>query len=267
MKIYGVLAGKGELPKILKNYVKEKIVFAFIDIPASFSLEEEEHITASIGEVSKIINFFIQHKVTDIVIAGAVTKPNFKNLKTDFKGKILLAKILKNKILGDNNLLSTIITYLEKNNFTVVAINQIVANLHLKKGFNNKIKFKNNLKTDIELAQNIIKTLSKYDVGQATIVQYGRVIGIEGQEGTDNLIKRCRDYVEDNSNKPAFLLKIKKDKQDKRVDLPTIGIKTIKNLLLSNIKGIIIDSSNVIVLEKETLCAYAEKNDIFIYGI
>ena len=74
---------------------------------------KSKHILASIGQVGKILSFFKAHNVTHIILAGGVKKPNFQHLKVDLKGGILLTKILKNKFLGDNSLLTTIIRYIE----------------------------------------------------------------------------------------------------------------------------------------------------------
>lgn len=268
-KKIAVIAGTGKLPLLIEEYcIKNNIdcIFAFINTKPDFNIKSE-YITASIGQVSKILSFFSKHSASHVILAGGVKKPNFQNVRVDFKGGILLAKILKNKLLGDNSLLTTIITYIESFNYTILSVDELLPNLHLSTGNNNNTKLYKNLASDIELGINVIKKLSKFDIGQAAIIQNSRVIALEAAEGTDNMIIRTKKYIEDNDKHPAILVKLKKTSQDRRVDLPTIGINTIKNLINSNIKGIVLDAHNTIVIDKSKLLKFADQNKIFIYGI
>ena len=268
-QVIGVLAGNGALPKLISEYCLKNNIrsyYAFIDIEPGFSLKQD-HIVTSIGKVGAILNFFKKSQVTHIILAGGVTKPNFHKLKVDFKGGILLSLILKNKLLGDNSLLTTIITYLEKFNYQIISVDDLLPNLHLSVGHNNNVGFNKKLTSNIDFGVELINNLSPFDVGQSVIIQNNRVIAIEAVEGTDNMIKRAKNLIDDNPHTPAILVKLKKTSQDKRVDLPTIGIKTIKNLLDSKIKGIILDAQNTIVIDKEKVTKFAEDNNIFIYGI
>ena len=268
-KIIGVLAGNGDLPELIAKNCHEnsiKSVFAFIDIKPNFKLDNP-YIITSIGQVGKILKFFKKQQVTHIILAGGVKKPNFYKLKVDFRGSILLGKILKNKLLGDNALLTTIINYLEKFKYEIISVNKFLPNLHLSLGNNNDIEFNKKLNNDIEFGIELINNLSPFDVGQAVIIQNNRVIAIEAAEGTDKMIIRCKDLIDDNPNYPAILVKLKKVAQDNRVDLPTIGVETINNLIASNIRGIVLDAKNAIVINKEEVIRISEQNNIFIYGI
>ena len=57
-----------------------------------------------------------------------------------------------------------------------------------------------------------------------------------------------------------------KSKQDLRVDLPTIGLDTLKDCKKANIKGIVMKANQNIVLDKLDSLKYANKNNIFIYA-
>ena len=61
-----------------------------------------------------------------------------------------------------------------------------------------------------------------------------------------------------------FLLKFPKINQDSRIDLPTIGIKTLKKCVSLKLKGIVLKSNNNIFIEKNKLIKFANKNKIFI---
>ena len=270
-KILGVIAGNGSLPELLYKDAKNKsykMFFVFIDIEPSFFLEKDDYITIKIGQVGKALKFLKSKQVSKVTFAGGVKKPNFSNIRVDFAGARLLALILKNKLLGDNNLLSTIASYMEQKSLEVIAVNEIIKNIHFPKGFINKIKLnEKNLLKDIEFAKSVISNLSQFDIGQSIIVQHSRILGIEAAEGTDQLIKRCKEFTEDNNKYPSFLFKSAKEKQDKRMDLPTIGVSTIENLAMNKIDGLVIDSQNVLAIDKEEIIKKAEEKGVFIFGI
>ena len=62
----------------------------------------------------------------------------------------------------------------------------------------------------------------------------------------------------------GVLVKFPKKKQDIRVDLPTIGLKTIKQSKTAGLKGIVIKSKQHVFLDKNKCIKFANKNRIFI---
>ena len=106
---------------------------------------------------------------------------------------------------------------------------------------------------------------SKFDIGQSIIIQHGSVIGIEAAQGTDNLIKQSFPFLK--NVKDGVLVKMIKKNQDLRVDLPTIGLKTVKNLKKYSLKGIAYSSNKTIILNKIEVLNFCEKNKIFLFGL
>ena len=62
----------------------------------------------------------------------------------------------------------------------------------------------------------------------------------------------------------GMLIKFPKKKQDLRMDLPTIGLQTLKDCKRYGLKGIILKSKKNIILEKARFINFANKNRIFI---
>ena len=58
--------------------------------------------------------------------------------------------------------------------------------------------------------------------------------------------------------------KFPKKKQDIRVDLPTVGLKTFKQCKLAGLKGIVLRHKRNIFLDKKECIEYANKNKMFI---
>ena len=132
----------------------------------------------------------------------------------------------------------------------------------------NNIKINNVDKSSIKKGINIIKNLSKFDIGQSVIINNGFVLAIEGPEGTDSAIKRASYLKKKYSLKEkSILIKFPKTNQDLRVDLPTIGFKTIKNCIKANIKGIALKKNQNIFLDKSKIINITRKNNFFIISI
>ena len=62
----------------------------------------------------------------------------------------------------------------------------------------------------------------------------------------------------------GVLVKFPKKKQDLRVDLPTIGLKTLKQCKTAGLKGIVIKSKQNVFLDKNKCINFANKNKMFI---
>ena len=91
------------------------------------------------------------------------------------------------------------------------------------------------------------------------------ILGLEAAEGTDNLIKRCSRYKK--SKEKGIIIKLKKYNQDLKFDLPTIGLNTIKLIIKYNYEGIFIQKKYCLILDKQKVIDFANKNNIFIAGI
>jgi DUF1009 family protein len=119
---------------------------------------------------------------------------------------------------------------------------------------------------DIALAAKAIAALGALDVGQAAVAQQGRVLGIEAAEGTDALIARAALYRSEEGARPV-LVKLQKPEQERRVDLPTIGIKTVAQCADAGFAGIAIEAHATLVMGKAEVVAEADRRGLFVVAI
>ena len=145
----------------------------------------------------------------------------------------------------------------------IKTINSLTFNpeLHLKKGIYTKIKPNKKDNADIKKAINILNKLDKYNFSQGAVVRNRKALAIEGIDGTDGMLKKCKSKKNINS---GVLVKFPKKKQDLRIDLPTIGLKTLIQCKFSKIKGIVLKSKKHVFLDKEKCISFANKNKMFI---
>ncbi|WP_342271027.1 LpxI family protein [Candidatus Tisiphia endosymbiont of Parasteatoda lunata] len=261
--IVGIIAGNGLLPISLANsFIKQggQCYIAALEGEANPVLYQDfTHQFFKIGMVKPIIEYFRKYDVKNIILAGSVNRPNLRSIKVDLMGSRLLARILKQKFLGDDKLLGIVTDFLEEKGFKVVSSYEILRTNNDVMTIAVPSRIDN---TDIELGIKLLDSIGYLDVGQSVIVDNGYIIGIEAAEGTDNLIERC-SYLRKNSTGGVLIKMMKKD-QDTRIDIPTIGAKTISNLANYGYKGLAIQKDKVIILEIERTIELANECGLFI---
>ncbi len=269
-EILGIFAGRGSLPKILIEDCQKKdrkfVLFLLESEEYEIDYSEFNPIKLPYGAIDSFLQIARKNKVKEFVFIGAVNKPNFSEIKPDKKGAVLIAKILANKILGDDAVLKTVISFFEKEGFRIKKIDDLLDCVISQKGVLTTHKPNDDNLADIKIGIKAIKAFSDFDVGQSLIVAQRQIIAVEALEGTDQMIKRCSDLHFDYKDK-AILIKMKKRRQSKKVDLPTIGVETIHNCFASNIKGIAIQANSTLVLEKEKVIESANGLGLFLIVI
>ena len=115
---------------------------------------------------------------------------------------------------------------------------------------------------NLQKGLNSFKYIGRADIAQSLIVQNSIILGVEAAEGTDELIKRCLKYKKRGDK--GILIKFTKYNQNKILDIPVIGLKTVKNLLKYNYEGIYLETNKCIIIDKEKVIKFCNSNSIFI---
>ena len=257
----GLIFGETDFPKYIYKKIKDKKKYLIIDLTKKkLFRKDKDSFSVSIGQLGKIISILKQHNCKKVLLAGKVRKPNFSKLRLDFKGVYYIPRIIKKSKLGDVALLKEIIDIFKKERIQTISSTIFTPELNLSKG--NYSKFKPNLKDKIDI-KNAIKALNKsnqYSHTQGAISRNNIAI-LEKREGTQKMLKKMKKIK--NIIK-GVLVKFPKKKQDYRIDLPTIGLKTLKQCKMSGIKGIVLKHKRNIFLDKNQSIKYANKNKMFI---
>jgi len=259
----GLIFGDTDFPKeILKTVKKRKIKYLIIDLSKSKKFKNDrKSYSVSIGQFGKIINILMESKCKKVLFAGKVNKPNFSKLKLDFKGIYYIPRIIKASKLGDAAILKEIIKILAQNK--IKTENSLIFNpeLTLKKGIYSKVKPNKQDLLDIKKAIKTLNNLRQYNFSQGVVVRNKKVVSIEGKGGTKKMLEKSRSKKFRNQ---GVLVKFPKKKQDLRVDLPTIGLKTFKQSKTAGLKGIVIKGKQHVFLDKSKCIDFANKNKMFI---
>ena len=182
-------------------------------------------------------------------------------MKLDLKGLYYIPRIIKASKLGDAAILKEIIKILSQNNIKTKSSLTFNSELSLTKGNFSKIKPNKQDQLDIKKAVKSLNNLGQYNFSQGVVVRNKKVISIEGKGGTKKMLEKSRSKKFRNQ---GVLVKFPKKKQDLRIDLPTIGLKTLKQCKTAGLKGIVVKNKQHVFLDKRKCINFANKNRMFI---
>ena len=266
----GLIVGESSLPNyVINKLLKKNIEFLILDLTKSYIYKRYKNsYSLKITELGKAISILKKNNCKNVIFIGKVERPDISLLKFDTKALFYLPRLFSAFKKGDGNILKEIIKIFKENKLNVVNSMKFTPELIFKDKSINKLKINNTDKISISKGVKIIKSLSKFDIGQSVVINNGYVLAIEGPEGTDETIKRSlylsKKYKLKNK---SILIKFPKANQDLRIDLPTIGFDTIKNCIKANIKGIAVRRSQNIILDKDKIINLVKKNNFFIISI
>lgn len=251
-----LICGIGQLPEYILQNVDISCVIK-IDDGVENTLDTGTLPTSLIKytQVGKLLSFLKSNNADSIVFAGRVRRPVLSSLVPDRKGVLFLLKVLIMKNRGDDNLLSAVGRYFANQGVELLSIKDICPDLFLA-----TLPYPKRFEGSIKIGTQLLRDISSYDIAQSLVVNGRRVIAIEGFDGTDALIKRCKP------TEGSILIKLPKVTQSKMFDLPTIGLDTLQNMRDNNFIGIVI-SPLTIVLQKEAVFEFAKDSKIFISSI
>ena len=258
----GLIFGDTEFPKYILKKIKRKYKYLIIDLTKKniFKNDINSH-SVSIGQFGKIISILKNKKCKKVLFAGKVNKPNFKSIKLDFKGIYYMPKIIKSSKLGDAAILKQVIKILKENKIQTLKSNIFTPELSLSKGCYTKSKPDEIDKKDIDSASKALKKTGSFSHIQGVVSRNNKYVTIEGPGGTKKMLEKIK---RSSKKKEGVLVKYPQKKQDLRIDLPTIGLNTLKQCKKAGLKGIVLKHKMNIFLNKKQSIKFANKNRMFI---
>lgn len=263
-----LIAGGTALPAMIaqscRDQGKDIFIIALRGFTAPQWVEAYPHAWVKLGQIGKVLRLLERNRCTHVVMAGAVKRPSWSQVRPDWTGLKLLID-LKRKARGDDALLRYLGNFLESKGYQLVGADTFLPNSLMPEGTLTQIHPTDEDQKDIAYALPLLKTWAQNDQGQAIVVQQGLILGVEAIEGTDELIKRCGLYKREGRG--PILIKIKKPQQDRRLDMPTIGEETIIQLASAGFSGLAVEKGQSLFLNPLRAVKLAETHGIFIIGI
>ena len=263
-----ILAGGGDLVlSSIKSCKTQNINFFLIGIKEFYNTSVfSADAYLSLNTIGNIFSILCKEKIKYIIFIGNVNKPSLLRLRPNFKTFYYILLILFHYFRGDNALLSKIHSIFIRKGYKVLDVRKLLKKNIATDKNNNYKKFKKKITLDqITYYFNIAKRNGSLDKGQSVIVGKNKILLREDRKGTDDLILRYKFL--NNSDNFSLLVKICKPEQNIYFDLPTIGPKTINNIFLSGIKGIIVEKNNSLIVNPEETFKLINKYNLFYYAV
>lgn len=226
--------------------------------------------TIGIAEIGKTFKAFRKAGCEQVCFAGVVKRPDFQALKPDLKGLAILPRAIAAARKGDDALLTFLIGVFEEEGFEIVGADAAAGNLKASEGLlAGPAPSERDLK-DLDKAAHVALEIGRMDIGQGAIVADGLVLCVEAQEGTDEMLKRCATLPAEirgsETARLGVLVKRPKPQQERRIDLPAIGVATVEGAARAGLAGIGFEAGGALLVDADRVRARAEALGLFLYG-
>ena len=269
-----IIAGHGRLPVILS---KAAVTGGRLPVVFAISGEADAELYSDFtchpvrwGEIGKLFDLIKQHDCREVVMIGSVRKrPDFAAVRPDLGTVRLLPRIMKMMLGGDDSVLQGAAKIFRERGVELVTPLDLAPDLAMPAGQLTRRALDSSESENLERASEAARAIGKLDIGQAAVAVGGRVVALEGVEGTDGLLNRIAALREDGRlpKKGGTLVKCMKPNQDPRLDLPTIGPATAELAAAAGLSGVAAEAGRALLAGRsETIDAF-DKQRLFLIGI
>lgn len=271
----GLIAAGGVMPFAVADSLTTRginpVLFALRGACDPVRVERFRHHWISIGQLGKATKLFRAENCRDLVFIGTLVRPALSEIRLDWGTLRVLGRVWAAFRGGDDHLLSGIGKILEQDGFRMVGIKDVAPDLLMPEGCLTLKAPNENAAADIARGREVLRALSPFDIGQATVVIDGHVVGVEDIEGTDGLLARVARLRAEGRIRAGtargVLVKAPKSGQDLRFDLPTMGPRTVEGAAAAKLAGIAIVAGNTIVVEPQAVIETADAAGLFVTGL
>lgn len=269
----GIIAGLGQLPVEVAEAAQARGQGVYVIRLKGFeepALKPFPGQTIGIAELGKTFKALRKAGCEQVCFVGIVKRPDFSALKPDLKGVSLLPKAIAAARKGDDALLTFLIRTFESEGFEIVGADEAAGNLKGADGLLAGPPPTEEQMQDIEKAAHVALEIGRLDIGQGAIVADGLVLCVEAQEGTDEMLRRCARLPDEirgsETNRLGVLAKRPKPQQERRIDLPTIGVATIERAAAAGLAGVAFEAGGALIVEVDAVKDRADSLGLFLYG-
>ena len=259
----GLIAGNGALPLIFADalHALSCSVFAIAhegETDPRLAQKVADIAWIQIGQIGAIVPYFKKHGVCEILMAGGIPKTHILDAKRDEQAHALLNPLQEKQ---DDLMLRAFASACEKEGIQILSVIQMLPSLLAEEGDMTR-KLTNDEKEDIEWGWRKAKQVGALDIGQSIVVKEGVLLAVEAAEGTDAAILRGGLLGKEG----VRVVKCLKPHQDIRLDLPTVGPKTIQTMISVRASVLAIEAGATLLIEKELLLKMAKEANIAVVG-
>jgi DUF1009 family protein len=270
-----IVCGGGSLPFAVADAAlrqgRKVLLFALRGWADPQRITAYRHHWVRMGQYGRFKRLAQTEGCRDIVFIGAVSRPSLWLLWPDLEALRVLPRVVPLFKGGDNHLLSGLGRMFESEGFRLVGAHEIAPEILMPPGNLAGRDPSAAERADIARGMELLGAMAPFDVGQAVVVADNHVLAIEGPEGTDCMLGRVEELRRDGRIRTpsgvGVLVKAPKIGQDHRLDLPSIGPKTVESAQRAGLAGIAVLAGSTVVAEPGRIAADAAAAKVFVVGV
>jgi DUF1009 family protein len=271
-----IICGGGSLPFTVADAAQRQgrrvVLLALLGSADPARVATYPHHWVAVNRFSQFRRLFKSEGCRDVVMIGTVLRPPIREFfLTDLETLRRLPRLIRLFRGGDNRLLSGGAAFIEEYGCRLLGAHEIAPEILVPEGVIAGREPTGRERADIARGMALLRAMSPYDVGQAVIVADNYVVAVEAAEGTDAMLARVAELRRSRRlhvpEGVGVLVKASKLRQDRRIDLPSIGPRTIEGVARAGLAGIAVAAGCAIVAEAERIAAVADRAKVFVVGV
>lgn len=270
MSPLGIIAGRGALPGVIAEAAEaagREVVIATMAAGPSDGIDRGRGVIRfRVERLGALFSELRRHGVADVVFAGAVARPAFDPWHFDLRTAWHARRFLPAMRQGDDALLRVVVSIFEDEGFAVHGADDLVPGLVAAPAILTESGPDAAARKDACRAMALLRALGAADLGQSVVVARGQALGVEAAPGTDVMLAQVAELAPDLRPEGGVLVKAPKPGQERRVDLPTIGPRTVAGVAAAGLSGLVIEAGGVIVLERDAVIAACDAAGLFLWA-
>ena len=266
----GLIAGHGNFPRqVLRAARQTGHDAAVVAIIGEASKDFESYARGQgvsdftwieLGQLGACIQAFKAAGVTQATMAGHVKHVRiFGGVGPD---PLLLAVLQKLPAQNTDSLLSAVVAVLGEHGISVMDSTALLPALVARAGVLTHRAPDEGMQSDFSFGYRVADVIAGADIGQTVIVKDRAVVAVEGMEGTDAAIDRAGKLA----GRGVRVVKVAKPAQDRRFDVPVVGLGTVAAMKAAGADAISIDAGLTLVIDGDQFYEAANDAGLVVFG-
>ncbi|MCQ2582201.1 MAG: UDP-2,3-diacylglucosamine diphosphatase LpxI [Alphaproteobacteria bacterium] len=266
-KKIALLGGAYDLPILTRDALRRNGWEVFVaGIKNFYDPKLEPEMVLRLGGVWPGIREMKRRGITKLICVGSLGHPNLSDIRPDWWSLGVLLSVIKNQ-RGYDSMAVALDKALEKRGIELVAAQDVAPELAFQKaGIQTRVKPTKSEQKDIDRAIEVSHTIGREDIGASVVVDK-QVIAVEAAEGTARMLDRVVEMRKKHRKSSGVFAKMTKPKQNLKIDIPAIGVETVRAVAAAKLRGIIVNTKTCFVIDKQAVIDAANKAKIFIVAV
>ena len=270
-----IICGGGSIPYVVADAVmrqgRRAVLFALRGWADPVAVARYPHHWTTFGQMGRFRRLASEEGCRDVVLIGYLIRPTIRQVRFDLTTIRLLPRIVRIFRGGDDHLLKGFAGILEDQGFRVLGAHEVAPEILVPEGTLGRHRPSARDLADIDRAVELLAATGPFDIGQAVVVAAHQVLAIEAVEGTDLMLDRIANLRRQDRillpPRTGVLVKAPKPGQDRRIDLPSIGPRTVEAAVAASLAGIAVEAGGGVTADFDLMIRAADDAGLFVFGM